>query len=67
MGKLKVDLKIIKLWKQFSEIEVDAEDCILTDFYIWEKGTDKFYIWGWFGDRCPNGIYHDLINCDNHE
>lgn len=45
-----------KLWLELGKIPVDANDCIEREFYIWEKGTDKFHIWHWFDDKLPHGI-----------
>lgn len=49
------------MWKHFSEIPIDAEDCIETDFLFFEKGTDRNHIWHWFDERCPNGLAVDLM------
>lgn len=52
---------ISQLWDDFSEIPVDNDDNIEKDFLIFDKGTSKFDVWHWFDERCPNGIYTDLI------
>lgn len=48
--------KLQKLWFEFGNIPIDINDCIESDFYIWEKGTGRFIIWDWFDDKLPYGI-----------
>lgn len=48
------DLK--KLWEKFEDIYVDDNDEIESDFYIWKKGTDKYYIWSWFDEKLTQGL-----------
>lgn len=48
------------LWVQLENVCIDDDDCIDSDFHIWEKGTDRQEIWHWFEEQCPNGI-KDLI------
>lgn len=58
-----VELKTLEeLWKELSDVEVDAEDNIEIDFFIFPAGTSKFDIWHWFDDRCPNNLNDDLLN-----
>ena len=49
------------LWDEFGDIPIDEDECIDEDFYIWEKGTDRYHIWHWFDDKCPNGLAKDLM------
>lgn len=51
-----------ELWNDFSDVEVDADDNIETDFLNFEAGTSKFDVWHWFDDRCPNNLHDDLLN-----
>jgi hypothetical protein len=50
-----------ELWNKFRDIPITNNDEIDTDFYIWKKGTDRFEIWHWFDDRCPNNLHDDLM------
>ncbi len=59
-------MSILKtLWKELSDVLVDSDDNIETAFkvpdYTFPKGTDKFEIWHWFDDRCPNNLHDDLM------
>lgn len=47
---------IIRLWELLGDIPVDEEDQIDEDFYLWEKGTDKFEIWHWFDEHLEEGL-----------
>jgi len=49
------------IWNKFRDIPVNENDEIDIDFYIWKKGTDKFLIWHWFDERCPNNLHDDLM------
>ncbi len=53
-------LGLKKLWKKFSNIPINQDDEIATDFYLWEKGTCRFDIWQWFDEKLPNGIAFDI-------
>jgi phage terminase large subunit-like protein len=28
---------------------------------MWEKGTNRFDIWHWFDENCPNNLHDDLM------
>ena len=49
------------LWEKFSDVPIDKDECIEVTFHIWEKGTDRFRVWHWFDERCPNGLARDLM------
>ena len=53
------------LWEQFGNIPIDENECIEKDFYafdcMFEKGTNKFDIWHWFDEKCPNNLHDDLM------
>jgi len=53
--------EIKNIWNDFEEIPIDTDECIENDFYIWEKGTEKFYIWQWFDEKLPKGLNHFLL------
>lgn len=47
---------IFELWDDFSEVEVDEDDNILSSFLSFQVGTSKFDVWHWFDERMPNGL-----------
>ena len=49
-----------QLWWEFEDVPISESDESDADFYMWEKGTDRMYIWHWFDEQWPNGVY-DLI------
>lgn len=51
-----------KMWDKFSDIPVNNDDEIEEDFELWEAGTNKYDIWHWFDEHCPNGLVKDIIN-----
>ena len=58
--------KLEKLWEEFADIPIDEEECIDNDFYYWKKGTDRFEIWHWFDERCPNGLAIDIMGLEKN-
>ena len=54
-----------RLWNEFSEVPIDDDDNIERDFRNFPKGTDRFEIWSWFDDLCPNGVMKDLVGTEN--
>lgn len=50
-----------ELWETLSNIPVDNNDCIEENFLWWGAGTDKFDIWHWFDEQCPNNLHDDLM------
>ena len=52
------------LWDEFADVPIDEDECIDEDFYILGKGTDKYHIWHWFDDKCPNGLAKDLMGLE---
>ena len=55
--------ELVKLWNEFEDVPIDKDECIDEDFYIWEKGTNKYHIWHWFDDRLPNGLFSYSPKC----
>lgn len=53
--------ELIDLWLDFSNIPINEHDEIEEDFYLWEKGTDRFSIWSWFDDKLPNGLVANFL------
>ena len=39
-----------QLWNELTDVYIDDNDCIDTDWYIFTKGTSKYDIWHWFED-----------------
>lgn len=50
-----------ELWEDFSEVEVDENDDIVSDFLLFPAGTSKFDVWHWFDERCPNNLHDNLL------
>lgn len=56
-------------WELLGDIPVDENDCTEEEFSIhingkevsWPAGTDKFAIWHWFDEKCPNNLAEDLM------
>lgn len=43
-------------WQEFADVPVNADDEIETDWWIFEKGTDKYYIWEYFDENHSEGV-----------
>jgi hypothetical protein len=43
------------------QFPVNENDEIEEDFLDFPSGTDKFDVWHWFDERCPNGVAEDLM------
>lgn len=52
--------EIEKLWDEFANIPINIEDETEENFFWWEKGTSRFYIWHWFDEKLPNGLAVDF-------
>lgn len=50
-----------ELWNELSDIPVNENDEIEEDFLDFPSETDKFDVWHWFDERCPNGVAEDLM------
>lgn len=53
--------KLKEMWDEFGDIPIDKNECIEIGFRIWPIGTDRFLIWEWFDERCPNNLHDDLM------
>lgn len=53
------ELKV--LWDELGDIPVNNNDEIEKDFLSFPIGTDKFEVWDWFDEQCPNGLAKDLM------
>ena len=50
------DSMLEDLWRTFIDVTIDEEECIEQNWFIFEKGTNREYIWHWFDERYSNGI-----------
>lgn len=48
--------RLEQLWKELGDIPIDINECILSDFHIWKRGTNRFEIWKWFDDNFEGGL-----------
>lgn len=60
-------LTLQELWNRFGDIAINNDDEIESDFMQFEEGTDRFYIWDWFDERCPNNLHDDLLYANVEE
>lgn len=51
----------------FGDIAINNDDEIESDFMQFEEGTDRFYIWDWFDERCPNNLHDGLLYANVEE
>nr|DAN25940.1 MAG TPA: hypothetical protein [Caudoviricetes sp.] len=59
---MKIDFeKIQEMWEEFEDIPIDEDECIEVQFYNWEVGTNRYDIWHWFDEYCPNNLHDDLM------
>lgn len=60
-GQMTALKTLIELWDDFSDIPINNDDEIEETFLFFEPGTNRFDIWNWFEERCPNGLAVDLV------
>lgn len=51
------DQELEALWLEFGNVPVNEDDEIEQAFYIFEKGTDKWYILDYFDEEHSKGIH----------
>jgi hypothetical protein len=54
--------KVKEMWLEFSNIPIDENECIESDFYHWTMGTNRYEIWHWFDEQCPRNLHDDLYS-----
>lgn len=54
------DGKLEFLWKQFGDVLIDDDGCILDNFLGFGCGTHREEIWHWFDEKYSGGV-HELI------
>ncbi|RHH14424.1 hypothetical protein DW228_06380 [Bacteroides fragilis] len=52
---------LLKIWELFGDVPINKAEEIEQSFMLWEKGTDRFDIWHWFDNLCPNGLAKDIM------
>lgn len=50
-------------WKEFTDVYINDNDEIDEDWWIFEKGTDKYYIWDYFDEKHSKGVAY-LLNLE---
>jgi hypothetical protein len=61
-NKIKDFLSIKMIWKSLSEVSINDNDEIQTDWLFFEKGTSRFEIWAWIEEKYNISI-HELMAC----
>lgn len=54
------DSKIEKLWDCLTDILLDDNECLVSDWKLWKAGTNKEEIWLWFDKHHTKGVYYLL-------
>ena len=50
------------VWRTLIDFPVDEDEKIEENWFIFEAGTDKEYIWHWFDERYSKGVGYLLEN-----
>ena len=50
-----------ELWKELRDLPVNENEEIEEECLDFPSGTDKFAVWHWCDERCPNGVAEDLM------
>lgn len=50
-----------QLWEEFGDVPVNDDDEIQCKFLGFGAGTDRFEVWNWFDQQCPNGLFEDIL------
>lgn len=50
------DEKLEYLWKEFGDVLIDDNECIMDDFLGFECGTHRGEVWHWFDERYSGGV-----------
>lgn len=62
------DEKLEILWDQFSDVQIDDDECILEDFIGFSFGTHREEVWHWFDKYHSKGVvalmYQDGDSCE---
>ena len=56
-----------RMWELFGDVPIDEEEDIDLNFLLWEKGTNRYTIWHWFDELCPNGLVKDIVDYKSEE
>ncbi len=54
-------INLVALWDKFADVSIDENDNIEQNFMCFPAGTNRFDVWHWFDERCPNGLAVDLM------
>lgn len=56
------DTEIESIWSSLTDIPVNEDECLDDDFFIWQKGSDKYEdVWRWFDQNHSKGVAY-LVN-----
>lgn len=50
------DKELENKWREFADVPINNNDELEVDWWIFEKGTDKYYIWSFFDENHSKGI-----------
>lgn len=56
----KNDRELEAKWDEFGDIPIDSDNCIEIDWWIFEKGTEREYIWHYFDEKHSKGVHYLL-------
>lgn len=56
------DKLIEAMWDTLTDVNVDENDCIEQDWFVFTTGTEKEYIWHWIDERHSKGVGWIMYN-----
>lgn len=56
------DKELENKWREFADIPINDNDELEVDWWIFDKGTDKYYVWDYFDTHHSKGVRYLVIN-----
>lgn len=56
------DKELESKWQEFADVLINDDEEIEMDWWIFEEGTDKYYIWDYFDEHHSKGVNWLLLN-----
>lgn len=54
------DKELEKKWAELEDVPFNEEEELDEDWWVFEKGTDKYHIWDYFDEKHSKGVAYLL-------
>lgn len=52
-------------WREFEDVLLDEDECLVNNWWLFEKGTHREEIWHYFDEHHTKGVHYLLYEMED--